>query len=146
MDEPTTILESLQKMGGRTIRKLILEAETYMADQAYESVVATLKSAIGLGLPARLQKTTPNDPCVMLDISIDEPQWRSISKLIAATGGFMDKAAVPILFKIGKSIGETTRVRIVASTFHPRFEILLNMEEDEITARDFLGILEGEGE
>jgi len=136
------ITESLKRMDGRTIRKFIMECEAYLHEQSFLAVVAMLKAAVGLSLPAIIERPNEVDPIITMRISVED-RWKDIGKLIVAAGTIMSKADVPLVVKLGQGHLPETNVKLCASAFTGRFNCLLELQPEEtMTARELLTALD----
>lgn len=103
-DKPTTILESLQKMEGATIRRIILEAESFLKSLNKSTVISLLKTAVGLDIAFDVSLPLPDQKLTFL-CSVRDDDWKKLGKFIISAGSLVDKAGIPAKFDIQSTGG-----------------------------------------
>jgi len=141
MTEKTeTLTESLQRMDVLTIRRLVSEAEAYLAEQSYTNILAVIKVGIGLGLAYDIIPGA-NTNSLML-VSTETAEWKSLGKHLSAAGTLMNKAGINMEVSAeNTSDFKGGMYTLTINSFPPPFKFL-NDAEDPLTAEEVLEYLE----
>ncbi len=143
-EKPETLSETFKQMSPATIRKLILEGEAYLAEQAYTGILAVLKTGVGLGLDSVLLCPTGHPEIQIVTTTGPEhgAGWRSLGKLITKAGVIMGKEEIGMRLQIENSEEYVSGVcSMTIEAFPPRFKFLYDADENSISAQDALAFL-----
>lgn len=129
-DKPTTILESLQKMEGVTIRRIILEAESFLKTLNESTVISLMKTAVGLDI--NFEVSIPPDNKLTFVCSINDEDWKKLGKFIISAGSLVDKAGIPAKIDIKTTGGAgaycAIQLEVQIPAIHKLFE---DTQEDD---------------
>ena len=142
--KPETLSETFKQMSPATIRKLILEGEAYLAEQAYTGILAVLKTGIGLGLDSViLSPTDPPELRIVTAIGMEtQADWRSIGKLITKAGVVLGKEEIGMRVEVENTEDFTSGTcEMTIAAFPPRFKFLYDVEENCVPVKDALSFL-----
>lgn len=142
-EKPETISESLKQMDVGTIRRIILEAEAFLAEQVFTNIVTVLKVGVGQGLVCTVN--TPEDVAELQVLAMTTPGhpagWKSLGKLITTAGSLMGRAGIVTQVSVETAPdfdGGACAINIKA--FPPSFSFLHDAEE-AVTAEEALAFL-----
>lgn len=152
-ERPTTIIESFKTMDAMTIRKLVLEAEAYLEEQAFTATLAVLKVALGHQLYCGVRAESGLQPenmkvFVRTTDKMTSNRWKILGKFITTAGILFEKAGVSFIMKTESSAEPITEVRLYLPKYHAKFHGIMEDNNDagggEISAQDVLALFDQE--
>jgi hypothetical protein len=139
-DQIESLNDSLKRMNVLTIRKLISEAEAYLAEQSFSNILAAFKVGIGLGLSYDILPAVDNTVIHM--VSTATADWKAMGKHIAAVGSLMNKAGIDFEVTAENTSDFNGGMYVICiCAFPPPLKFLLDCD-DPLSAQEVLEYLE----